>query len=188
MKPPINPGISIDLLDKLAQTVWARPAKVIGCTRQHILWPDKPWRWLRGNAILSAIGEKVEIEAPFGAFGVFLVVDGEKIWLLQYRGGNWCPWWDEDAALLASLVSSYTQFKVAGTVTIVELDGQIRLHYTELPAEAAALTKEAVDRWTNQARLPKDQPRARTVCRYCPVKNQCELMDLERGETADWQK
>ena len=181
---------SEQLLQRLKDVVWTTPCPVVGCTRQHVLagqegQQEPLWRFLRGNTVLACLGARVELEGPWGPFHIWLTDDR---WLLQFRGGRLQPWWIEDCKLLLALVMTYTTLKVEGCTLLQELDGKLQTHYIDCPsaAEKKELLDGALQRWEQQTRYVKNQPRALAACQHCPVRRECDLMDLARGETADW--
>jgi hypothetical protein len=177
-----------DFLAELRTKTLFRHPDVLGCIRRNRLDPSTPWRWARGNSLLLLIGETAPLQTPFGGFDVFYRGTEDGLWLLQFRGGQRQPWWDEDALLLAALVLTYSSLNPVGVSTISELDGQLYIHYLGSPdaEEAFHLAEAAMERWKRGERIAKDSPRGKAICPYCPVRNPCLLLDLEAGETHDW--
>jgi hypothetical protein len=141
---------------------------------------------MRGNALLALAGIKVSGTTPVDDFDVFLGQYRSVIY--TFRGGKWKPWWDEDLRMLGALGVLYLNEALEGVIVLHELDNDITEVYIPAPSkdEASLLVERAVIGWREFARIPKNSPRALVLCQYCPIKRQCDALDLEKGDTSDW--
>lgn len=178
------------LLQQLAKAVECRWPVVVGCARQNILSPVRPWRHARGNALLALVGVKAVVSAPFGPFDVFYRMDERgQTQLLQFRGGDWRPWWDEDLTLFGALVAVYSNLNPVSIAVLHENRGDLTARYISVDREHAhtlvseTLTHYAVDPPT---RIAKNGLRARATCPYCPAATSCKVIDIDTGQTDDW--
>lgn len=174
-----------ELIDRLSVT----PCNLVGCVRQNLLLADAPedYRNIRGNALLALIGERVLLDAPSGAFHVFTFDEGNGPVLLLFRGGKPKPWWDEDARVLLAVVNTYG-FRCYEAVILYELDS--RLYSYRVPAPSTEMAKSIIAeralKYRTFARISKKTYRGRVICSHCPVKAECDRVDMERNETSDW--
>jgi len=171
----------VNPLQALEQVV-AIPCPLVGCTRAN-QWGSRNWRNVRGDAVLAAIGTLCPIDTPAGPFNVYLFNHD----ILQFRGGQWKDWWRDDCQLLGAVVNNYTSFNVKTVDLIQEVDGNLSIHYIDIPTsdEAQVLISRALRDWWDAGRIAKDSPRA-YVCKFCSVKGKCDALDQERGQTHDW--
>jgi hypothetical protein len=107
--------------------------------------------------------------------------------ILQFRGGQWKDWWQEDCKLLGVIVNTYSSLHVSCVDLIQEVDGKLYAHYIGVPTgdEAQRLASRALQSWWGEDRIAKNSPRA-YVCQFCSVKGRCDALDQERGQTTDW--
>jgi hypothetical protein len=173
-----------NLLQKLAELADRDlPCPFTGCLRKNI-WTDKVWRDVRGEALLSTLGQRVMVDTPVGSYTACLY----DTYLLAFRGGKWKSWWREDLQTVHALTSKYGS-PCNGTIVLQELDGRLSQVYIEPPsqAESEQLVLNALDAWKNQSRISKSGPRA-YLCNFCQVKRRCDAFDLDVGQTQDWPK
>ena len=174
------------IIDRIA----ARPCPLVGCVRQRKLMRDLPlsWRFARGDAVLAQLGARTQINTDVGPFDAFIArtsTDGSA--LLVWRSGQRRPWWNEDVELTLACAQVYGAL-VDGAILVQELDSELSTHYIERldPAKARTLVEAAKERFNATARIQKNGPRGRGQCLHCPVKAECDFIDLSRNETSDW--
>lgn len=175
---------AVDRLQRILQT---RQSELVGCQRQNrFRGPDTSWRYLRGNALCAQLGYKITVNTPIDELDVFYEPE-EKV-IIFYRGGKWKPWWAHDIELTLALCKLYLNEGVTGAYVLHELDNELTQTYVSSPDsdEASELVQVALEGWRNHSRIHKDSPRAQALCQYCPVKRQCDAVDLEQGATHDW--
>lgn len=180
------------LLQQLVERCSTQWPMLVGCPRQNVWAPEQPWRFTRGNALLAALGTKITISWPFGVFDVYVAKpDHDPSWVvLMFRGGEWRPWWEDDARLLGALVLLYSHLDPKQIAILIENRGDLTARYISIPEvdEARRLVADALVGWPGNPppRIARDTPRAQAVCPRCPVLAQCEASDLETGATGDW--
>lgn len=174
--------MTLPILPQLQKTLTTEPCPFLGCVRSN-KWGALKWRNLRGDALLSVLGEKWCIITPFGDFHVY--VYGPH--LLQFRGGAWRQWWEEDCKLLCALVSSFASLQPDGVIILQEVDSELQEHYVAAPQYdiGKQLVDSALQQWQVDGRIAKNSPRA-AMCTYCSVKRRCDAKDLEERATTDW--
>lgn len=162
---------------------------LIGCRRRNA-WQsdDVPWRHVRGNALLACIGERHTTQTGVGDLDCFLLSDR---WLLQFRGGQWNTYWLEDFFDLWSLVHAGGLRDISRSIIVLhENHGELDVKRVDVPehldSDARARTILQEYNADPPGRIPKSGPRAQRVCRYCPVKQRCDITDKKRGEDTDW--
>jgi len=184
---------AVDLVEETMGLLQNKPPVLIGCVRRNEWhgW-DNIWKLIRGNAILQCIGERVAVKYPLGVFVVWLRENREDAYdVLQFRGGPYRYWWDQDCRNLASLVSVYTSLNITGTVLFHEFDNVLRTRYYPRPADSKAVVEALMLHYhsgteESPIRLKKDTQQGRVYCYNCPVKQRCDAKDMELGETTDW--
>jgi len=178
------------LLLRLTEQLALRHPPLVGCPRQNVWAPERAWRYVRGNAVLSAIGTKLTISAPFGAFDIYATRDDRGWIVLQFRGGEWRPWFEDDAKLLGALILLYSDLRPSQIAFILENRGALTARYISPPEadDARRLVADALAGWPGDPppRIAKNTPRARVLCPYCPAYTRCQAADLETGATGDW--
>jgi hypothetical protein len=175
----------------LGEALARRHLPVVGCPRQNRLAQshDSDWRWLRGQALAAVVGTRHTITTPQFYFDIWTVQDPTgDLYLIEFRGGKRKPWWHEDLTLTLAFVLVHSSLPVVGAVLVQELDNSLYIDYIGAPSldEAQPLVSEALARWHNHSRIPKNGSRALASCRYCTVASSCDQLDLERNETQDW--
>jgi len=170
------------LLPLLQKTLTTEPCPFLGCVRAN-KWAAAKWRNLRGDALLAALSEKWLINTPFGDFHIY--VYGPHI--VQFRGGQWRQWWDDDCKLLCALVATFSSLQPDGVIILQEVDSELTEYYVAAPhyEEGKQLVEQALAQWKVDGRIAKNSPRA-AMCTYCSVKRRCDAKDLEEGATKDW--
>ena len=183
------------LQDRLTATLSCRPNMLVGCARQNSLQRerqhDTTWRLIRGNAVLHAMGNKIEVEYPFGFFDAYVrQATSSTVSLLQFRGGRWKPWWNDDAQMVAACVDVFTAYEVSSIILFQELEGILTANLIELAEDHEAMVEAAVNMHTEVPvwRIPKNEGRGMAWCQHCTVRNACDGIDLEYGQTGDWSK
>ena len=186
-------GKDLQVLQKdLTRILSCRPNMLVGCARQNSLQRerehDTTWRLVRGNAVLHAMGMKLDVEYPFGFFDVYIRADNDGVLVLQFRGGRWKSWWHDEAQMVAACVDVYTDYKVNGIVLMQELEGILTANLIELAGDHETMVEIAMDMHRTEpvARIAKDDGRGRAWCQHCTVHNACDAADLEYGQTGDW--
>ena len=176
----------------LTRILTCRPNMLVGCARQNSLQRerehDTTWRLVRGNAVLNAMGMKLDIEYPFGFFDSYIKADDDGILVLQFRGGRWKPWWREDSQMMAACVDVYTDYKVNGIVLMQELEGILTANLIEPAGNHEGMVEAAVNMHSEIPvfRVAKNEGRGRAWCQHCTVHNACDAADLEYAQTGDW--
>jgi hypothetical protein len=176
-----------NLIDTLIDSIVLKDPGVIGCRRRNV-WTDQQnsWQFLRGGAILAAVGELHEVEFHAGVFE-FYVHDN---CLLQFRGGPWRTYWIEDFYDAWAVASTFgpeldRQIRVfhesAGDIVVIDVD--VPVHITPQARTLSIISELESD---PPGRIRKSGERAMRVCRYCPVKARCDAADTLRGDTQDW--
>lgn len=180
------------VLTELQTKLYLRTSELVGCTRRN-RWSESAlqWRSRRGNALLLLAADDVAtIETPAGFVDLpihYVQQDHIDAELLQFRGGTWKAWWEEDIRLLLAMTRVYSTLGLTGCVVLHEDQGDLTTRYIAAePLMAHAMTATALRHWEQFARIAKDTVRAFTVCPYCPVKERCDAEDLQTGATADW--
>lgn len=178
------------LLAELQTKLYLRYSELIGCTRRN-RWAEEivQWRSRRGNALLLLAADDVAVlETPAGFVDLPIhYTSSTEAELLQFRGGTWKAWWEEDIQLLLAVSRVYSTLGLTGCVVLHEDQGDMTTRY--IAAESLTshvLVAAALKRWERLDRIAKDGPRATTMCPYCPVKERCDAEDLQTGATADW--
>ena len=182
---------SVDLLAELRQTLLAAEPTIVGCARRNKLTADiiPKWRNLRGSTVLACCGYKIVAETPVGPVDVWMREDTDGLPTpLAFRGGTWKSWWEEDLRLLGALVRLYVHREAHRVTVLHEVDSELSLKYIPIPSEmeASSLVREGIQRYQENVRIAKDSPRGLAWCPHCPVRRQCDLIDLETNQTADW--
>lgn len=162
----------------------------VGCTRRT-MWDDAPaWRTARSNALLALLGELGYAYTPAGGFEFFAL---HSTWLLQFRGGQWNDYWYDDFFTTWSVVKNYSDLTDTLSRTIIVLQenkGELEIHHVTVPEdldhEGICERKLFGIQADPPGRIAKNTPRAVRVCRYCPVKQRCDAMDVLKGEQEDW--
>ena len=85
-------------LEFLKRKLTLRDPGLVGCRRRG-RWSEvdntkADWRWIRGNAVLAVMGEKIATVTPVGEIECFVTDYPPK--LIQFRGGPWNEDWLED--------------------------------------------------------------------------------------------
>lgn len=178
------------ILDELQTKLYLRQSELIGCPRRN-RWIEEPqlWRFLRGNALVLLSADDVAVvETPVGFVDIPVHYTAEgPAEIIQFRGGKWKAWWEEDIQLLLSIALIYSELNPPGCVVIHEDQGDLTTKYIQSePANAQGLVEAALKRWERFNRIAKNSSRAYVVCPYCPVKERCDAEDLQTGATADW--
>jgi hypothetical protein len=182
------------LIERLDQITQMRPFPLMGCVRRNV-WTEgaeaQTWKWRRGTALLAVAAHKSAFVWPGGVFDCFSTFTQDGLVLFIFRGGKPKPWWRDDAMVLAGAIATNSAFVLAGVCVVFEVDGALHERYFEAPAEeAAARYMEALEGWKGEhpTRINKQSPRGTVICKSCPVKNRCDALDMELGETGDWRK
>lgn len=177
------------LLGELQAKLYLRPSELLGCARRN-RWAEEfvQWRSRRGNALLLLAADDVAVvETPAGFIDLPVHYDHGVAELLQFRGGVWKAWWEEDIQLLLAIARVYSLLDLVGCTVFCEDQGDLTTRYISADQLAAhALVAAALKRWERFVRIAKDGPRSYTMCPYCPVKERCDAEDLQTGATTDW--
>jgi hypothetical protein len=182
-----NPAL--ELVQRKLDTLELAPLPLLGCPRRN-RWSAKPWRSDVGTAVLGLLGLRARLPWGEGEADVFIEHSGLP---LLWRAGPWRDWWIDDATLLVGMVRATTALRPSGAIVVHEVDGRTQARYIQCPVpESQRSFRERNDAWQaggDEAppRLNRRSPRARVVCPRCPVRQRCEAVDRERGETADWE-
>lgn len=180
------------LLEKLQHSLSLRRTEAIGCPRQNrAVGVADTWDTIRGNGLcILSDAHRISFRIPTGEDIEVFIRRGEEIDtinIVTFRGGKWKPWWTEDIRLLLAFAKAYLDERVTGAWLLHEFDNKLNESYIVGPSadEASKLVQTALTRWKDNERIPKNSPRA-YLCQYCPIKRQCDALDLEKGETSDW--
>lgn len=164
---------------------------LVGCRRRSV-WTEesRSWRWVRSNALLALLGDKYCACTPAGDFEFFAL---SHTWLLQFRGGQWNDYWYEDFFDTWAIAHEFSELSESLSHTIIVLQenkGELTIHNIPVPEELNPIhrTQHILEQFNADppGRIPKSGSRAAHICRYCPVKLQCDSTDKLRGETHDW--
>jgi hypothetical protein len=90
------------VLDVLRERLETNSSPLIGCVRRNVwtLGDEKPWKMIRGNAILHAYGEKASVRV----LGEKITYYQEHNFLLQFRAGEFKDHWIQEINELATLI------------------------------------------------------------------------------------
>lgn len=166
-------------------------SNLLGCRRRNLWGDDKPWRDVRGNALLYVLGHRRSVTTPVGPLEYF----AQRNHLLQFRGGPWKTYWTQDFLDLWCLATAYGSRPLDPTIIVLhENKGELDVKEIEVPERLQDRTEATARALTCVQELLEDPPgriskadtRASHVCRYCPVKQRCDAIDETRGETDDW--
>ena len=176
----------MDLVVELIDNLTLRQP-LSGCMRRNQWDLRKPkYSLVKGNAVLFTMGaERVTISTPAGPSDHMIL--GTKVCL--FRAGPWRPYWVDDAHAEIKLlrvcgIAAHDVALIAhenkGELVVKEVDcGD---HPDCYMSDLTSLFKF----YKEQDRILKHDQRALRICRSCPVKQKCDALDRERGETSDW--
>ena len=178
--------VSAWIASRLKKELDVHPFPLLGCPRRNVL-QDRPWRSDVGAAVCALVGTRATVEWEGKPVDFYHTPDGSS--LLLWRGGKWRDWWVEDATLLVGMVRALSNIRAEGVFVLHEVDGETHVRYVGAP------TKDAVNAYTEMMvcwgkddppRICRDSDRGEATCWRCPVRRQCEAMDVEAGTTEDW--
>ena len=167
----------------------SHPFPLIGCPRRN--------RWSgcqayeAGTVVLFTIGNGVRVRWPGGETTVWMASPFDMGALLLWRSGPWRDWWIDDAIVLGGMLQAQW-WTGAEAVVLHEVDGRIHVRYLDIPSEAVATYEHLKEKWLtggedHPPRWNRRSPRARMGCPRCPVRQRCESLDRETGQTQDWE-
>uniref|UniRef100_A0A6M3JNL4 PD-(D/E)XK nuclease superfamily protein n=1 Tax=viral metagenome TaxID=1070528 RepID=A0A6M3JNL4_9ZZZZ len=180
----------------LEQALFTKQSVLVGCSRQNIMREDaveQTWRFMRGNALLHLVSTKLLVTTPIDEFHIYYTpaFPGNKIDILHFRGGKTKGWWQLDFEMTAALVETYTNMKVAGSLLLREVDGELHVEYFQYRGNGGSIQQatQAIEQFkTKPSRINKSSGRASVLCKFCPVKAACDSLDLTDNDTQDWPK
>lgn len=178
----------MNMEDRLREAVTLQDPGLAGCRRRNV-WSkeDKDWRFIRGNAVLAAVGTKTHADTPVGRLE-FFTADSE---LLQFRGGEWSGTWMEDFIDLWCLATEYGEDRLDRRVMIF-LENKGHLTITSITVPIYVDIQERCEKIISEyqsvppGRISKHDGRALRLCKYCPVRTLCNSTDKLHHETNDW--
>lgn len=180
----------IEVLKARARTIHLRPNPLEGCIRRNKLdETERGWRWLRSVALLDRLADREQVHLPTGeVYDIHIARTEHGDCGVLFRGGREKPWWRDDAELQAACLVTFASQNVQGMVILQELDSDLLWHYFANPAAPTQLATTAFKGLHAEppSRLDKSSARAHASCRYCPVKWDCDRLDLQYGHTRDW--
>jgi len=160
---------------------------LVGCQRRNT-WINEEMSWpmVSGNAWLDLVGHRRVVRTPLD----FMTVWIRDNHIIDFRGGPIREWWREDLYDVWALTTVYSGYDIDNDGLILnEYKGKMivirnGLVFSKAKERAAKLVTGYAE---GPARLAKDQPRAYHVCRTCPTKRQCDIIDRTTpGGNDDW--
>jgi len=154
--------------------------KLVGCQRRNQLTEaDAPWTMYSGNAYLDLVGHRTIVKTP---------IDLQVIWiregtLIEFRGGPMRQWWWDDMYELWALTIAYSGHSLEPVVFILnEYKGVMNCYRSPVHQfivdDPKGYAVDSLEEWTTgPSRLAKNSQRAYHVCRTCPTKRQCDIID-----------
>lgn len=146
------------------------------------------WGYIRGNALLELVAEKILVETPLGPFITYWRQDPDiGPALVVVRAGTPKPWWYDDLDQLLLLNRLFGRH--AGSAIILhENDGNLKVlvHKGLLHKDDRAMFESLALSYEGDKRLDKRGYRATVQCPRCPIKAACDALDIENGEQQDW--
>lgn len=189
MDSPANRQMMDIIKQKLMTALSVIDAGVVGCQRRQ-QWtpPDLPWRWIRGNALLSIVCNKKTFYTFCGPQENFFYDN----FLCLYRAGPWNTYWVEDFYDTWSLVRADEipgDRELFNTIIVFhENKGELDLKAVPAPKDWQERVNRMEEDWNKdpRGRISKATSHALKVCRFCPVKVKCDAHDRLKGEDDDW--
>lgn len=181
--------MSVEHLRNVLEALRMAPFPLMGCPRRN-RWKGG-WRSDVGAGVMAWMGYRSAVSWPGGLVDVYLthVDNSPMIW----RAGPWRDWWLEDAMILGGMISAQTSLPISRVYVLHEVDGQTLVRYVEIPVqEAEQKYRDLVGAWIEGGddlppRIHRRSERARRICFKCPVRQRCEAVDREAGNTEDWE-